>query len=427
METQPNGVNVSNTFLGMSKDRDKIDLSPGRPKNPGPFPDLEGNRLRWFFGERINVLDPPQLVHETLLKAREIGWTRAEAYFLPDIELQPEANYPDWKVKPGDGFWKDIRNGHLPLDSAHLGNQWIIIDGTPKPDYENDPFATLLTQLRKEGVIEVDYFDRNIPDGSRVAIARDRVLYKVFPAIAKMLDLHPEQIRRPRPIEYNFIGNFAHPEWGETTLQEWLEGDFFGGGYNHYYYYDHEKRERVKKNVNGLAHISSDDGGTFLGAQFIGFRPVIVFPSDWDRVRVRYLDHNLDKIFRDAEKDPERPKDYYPGWWAVRQTLMTDPRQIGFVLIDLPFRYRNLYPREALKKIFSEMNFHYDRNSNLKKSEAELIRRVRINSLYNIKRKLGELVFCESEDGGVKSDFIRFQIDLLMALDEAKGVKFGYY
>lgn len=59
--------------------------------------------------------------------------------------------------------------------------------------------------------------------------------------------------------------------------------------------------------------------------------------------RDRYVDHQYDQIFTDAELDQERPQDFHPGWWAVyreyKQDLNTPPWGTGKLLCQLPLRY----------------------------------------------------------------------------------------
>jgi len=215
----------------------------------------------------------PQELSVAMLKAREIGWTQAEAHFLPRIELKQNSNFPGWTVKPEEWYWQKINEGKVAKDAATLEGVWVVIDGSQKPQYkdgkqmyENDPFAKLLTQLREKGKIQVPDWCRDIPKDSRFGVSHDELRNSVNPAIANLLGVQPEQVRLPKAIEFNVLGNLYHHEWGKTTSWEWFQDKF-------------EDAYRLiggHSDFGGLAYVN------FYASDYhgdrIGFRPLVAFP-----------------------------------------------------------------------------------------------------------------------------------------------------
>lgn len=228
-----------------------------------------------FLGHKVEISNPPPELSATLLKAHEIGWTQAEPHFLPKIELEQNSDFPGWTVKPEEWYWQKIREGKVARDAATLDGVWVIIDGSQKPQYadgkqmyENDPFAPLLKQLREEGKIQVPYWCKDIPKDSRFGISHDEIRKHVNPAIATLLGVQPEQVGALKEIEFNVLGNLAHPEWGnKTTTSEWFQDKFedgsrlFGG----------------RSDDGGLGDVAYEASGGHYGD--LGFRPLVVFPQ----------------------------------------------------------------------------------------------------------------------------------------------------
>ena len=233
----------------------------------------ENRAWRSFLGKDTIVPTPPQELSVAMLKAKEIGWTQAEAHFFPKIEFEQDSNFPGWTVKPEEWYWQQIKTGTVAKDAATLEEGWIIIDGSQKPQYkdgkqmyENDPFTLLLTQLRKEGKIQVPDWCRDIPKASRFGVSDDELRGSVNPANANLLGVQPEeQVRVPKEIEFNVLGNLYHPEWGKTNTWEWLEDKFEDGN----------RLIGGNSDSGGLARVNghaSDNRDNFLG-----FRPLVVF------------------------------------------------------------------------------------------------------------------------------------------------------
>lgn len=229
-------------------------------------------KLAAFFGQEVDVPNPPQELSAALIRAQEIGWTQAEAHFLPKIELKQNSNFPGWTVKPEQWYWEQIKERKVEKGAASLEGIWMIVDGSQKPQYkdgkqmyENDPFAATLAQLRKEGKIEVPDWCKHIPEGSRFGISHDEIRKHVNPAIATLLGVQPEQVSLPKAIEFNVLGNLAHPEWGKTNVWEWMNEKFGGAS----------RLIGGCSDGGGLANVGCRTAGDHGGS--IGFRPRIAF------------------------------------------------------------------------------------------------------------------------------------------------------
>jgi len=93
----------------------------------------------------------------------------------------------------------------------------------------------------------------------------DQLHNDILPEIAKKFGVSQSQIRLPKAIEFNVLGNMHHSEWGETNTWEWFEDSF-------------EADSRLvggRSDVGGLAlvnHLSSASP-----YDNVGFRPLVVF------------------------------------------------------------------------------------------------------------------------------------------------------
>lgn len=213
----------------------------------------------------------PQEVSDVLQRAKEAGIGVFEVYHLSGVTLSKDSRVGGWDKKPEDWFWKQIRNGKVSQDAATLPDAWVLVDKTPKPDYkdgkqmyENDPLKALLKQLRKDKKIQTI---KGIPDTSRFGISHYELFQVILPEIAKVLEVDKNQVRLPKEIEFNVIGNLKHPEWGETNTWEWFE-DKFG---------DDHRLIGGDSDRGGLA----DVGHRWFGnrSDFVAFRPLVVVSS----------------------------------------------------------------------------------------------------------------------------------------------------
>lgn len=181
----------------------------------------------------------PQEVSDILQRAERAGLTFFEPHHLSGVTLQQDLAVEGWDKKPENWYWEQIKNGKISQGASRLSGSWVLIDKTVRPDYKdgkqlhvNDSLGTLLARLRKENKISII---KGIPETSRFGISFDELTNFVLPEIARLLGVEVSQVRLPKEIEFNVIGNFKHPEWGTANTWEWLEdklGDsrrLFGG------------------------------------------------------------------------------------------------------------------------------------------------------------------------------------------------------
>jgi len=183
----------------------------------------------------------PQDVSDILQKAEKAGIHVFDAYHLSDVTLAQDLVVSSWDKKPEQWYWNNIQKGNIASDAPKLPNSWVLIDRTDRPNYnngrqlhENDPFGPLLKRLRQEKMIQRT---RGIPDASRFGISHDELKEVILPEIAKLLDVDSSQVRLPKAIEFNLLGNLYYPKWGEANTWEWFEDNFEGvnrlfGGYS---------------------------------------------------------------------------------------------------------------------------------------------------------------------------------------------------
>lgn len=224
---------------------------------------------------RKQEVELPQEVKIVLERAKEKGIGNLKAYFLPELVFEENTDYPGWDVKPEHWYWEQIRNGNVDSDVPELKGMWVLVDTTQKPNYKdgkqvysNDQFGNILAQLRKDKKITVPSDYKHVPQNSRFAVSWDELKGHVLPAIAETLGVKTNQVRLPKEIEFNVVGNLFHPEWGQTSTWEWFE-DRFGGG---------DRLYGGGCGFGGLVNVScSWSDGRNAG---IGFRPLIVFSSN---------------------------------------------------------------------------------------------------------------------------------------------------
>ena len=230
--------------------------------------DREAESLNAFFGHDVEIPAlPDEITPERYEKWKEMGF---ELHYLPSEEMKGEANFPGWKKKPRDRFYERLQAKEIPADAATLPAAWILTDTREKPQYDNgkqmykeDVLAPVLEDLRKKKII-ADFEVK----GSRFRISWDELNKpEVKQAIAEAMDVPEEYLRPPRAIEWNFIGNAYHPEWGDTNTWEWFNDPYMKG------------RGRLVGGYSGLSGLSSvdwiDPGARYDG---LGFRLQVVFP-----------------------------------------------------------------------------------------------------------------------------------------------------
>lgn len=302
---------------------------------------VQSEKLAWsqFLGRDIEVPQPPDQLMQTQAKLRELGISGFEPHYFPKMTIEGENDFPNWKFKPGKRFWKQVRyrqQSERLLETLKRGEgthyeeiiensrefarlkgkqhtteemgeklgkargewiketerevrwrkpnktltgTWVLIDGRQIPNYQDgqqmygdDYLAPIIG--REQDRIERHNKSRpnRTPHGSRFApgIGSTGFLEASFilEEFAKVIGVDMEQVRLPTAIEFNVLGNMHHPEWREATCYELVKDGLEDGG----------------AIVPSL--YSSDAFGDRLeeptmtmGADGIGFRPIVVFPS----------------------------------------------------------------------------------------------------------------------------------------------------
>jgi hypothetical protein len=231
----------------------------------------ERESLKAFFGEDVDVPDvPSEVTPEQYEQWKQMGM---EMHYVPLKDMTEDKNYPGWKKKPTSNInlfnaIKDTKN-KLVADTLKLPGAWVVVDTREKPQYQsgnqmyaNDPFKDVIEELRKQKVISGG------KAGSRFEISWDE-LHKpeVKAKLAEILGIAPDNLRLPRAIEMNFLGNAHYQKWGDTNTWEWFEDSYQGsrrllGGDSDY---------------GGLSYVDWGVSGHRLVSS--GFRPLIVFPA----------------------------------------------------------------------------------------------------------------------------------------------------
>ncbi|MDO8599866.1 MAG: hypothetical protein Q7R44_00430 [bacterium] len=231
------------------------------------------------FGAEIPA--PSDRLFEVVEKIREKKLFKATPFYLPRYTLSADSQYPGLKVLPSFWFSQQIREGRIAESADLLPGRWIILDVSKRPNYgdgkqmytDSNGLGEVLADLRDQGKIEVPYYCRKVPRNSRFAVSADEIDGKsgvVVKAVASILSLRTEEQIATLPyVVFNYIGNLAHPEFGQVSTAEWFadrfeHGDRLSGG----------DGDSVR---GGLARVSrwlSDDH-----IDGIGFRLQVSFPS----------------------------------------------------------------------------------------------------------------------------------------------------
>ncbi|MEK7535867.1 MAG: AAA family ATPase [Patescibacteria group bacterium] len=237
----------------------------------------EAENLQKFFGKDIDVPPVPDSI--TLEQYEKWKEMKFELHYLPAEDMSENANYPGWKKKPGKKFTpngngiefmeeaKNSQNSLTP-DTLQLTGAWVLVDTREKPayksgnqNYKDDKFTQVIKELRKANVI-----GEKGKKGSRFNITWEELQKpEVKQKLAEILEVNPDQIRLPRAIEWNFLGNAYYQQWGNTDTWEWFEEVYSGSG--HLIGGDSDD--------GGLSSVDWGNAGSRGGD--IGFRPLIVF------------------------------------------------------------------------------------------------------------------------------------------------------
>lgn len=223
----------------------------------------EATKLSAFFGETVVVPRAPQLLWKTLetLKSKRI--TIFSPHYLPAKKFEEKSEYPGWHTRPQEWFWEQIEEGELSADSANLPGVWVLVDHSV---LQRDPFGNILGKLferryRKSEFPTLDHWD------PRLNISAHDLDRMVFPALRSRFELEGDkvEVRSPRAIEFNFLGNLHHPEFANSPHSIWLEDPHLSGS------------RLVSGNANRGGLTGIDWRRPDLRYDVVGFRPMIVF------------------------------------------------------------------------------------------------------------------------------------------------------
>ncbi|TAK95101.1 hypothetical protein EPO05_05125 [Patescibacteria group bacterium] len=229
----------------------------------------ESEVIEGFFGKHIDV--PPLPKSITLEKFKYWESIGFELHYLPKEEMTPDKDFPGWINKP-EYFFEQVQRKRITKDSSLLNGEWVLVDGRPKPDgevtvgeYSNDSLGETLVVLRKVGAIQKD---EHRPLFSRYLVSCNELNSDALKtAFAELLRANSQDVCLPRAIEWNYLGNAFHPEWGETSSREWFQDNFKNG---HHLY----GGSSILGGLSNVYHYSPVFRGNDLG-----FRLMVRFPK----------------------------------------------------------------------------------------------------------------------------------------------------
>lgn len=201
-----------------------------------------------FFGRIFNL----SAFEATLRKYGEEKireWRRLglEVHFLPPIAMAQDTEFPGWKVRPEDDFYKWMKNGgirrlwdgclEVDKEAHYLGGITVLIDTRCKPAYddgqqmwENDNLLGPIIKSQRDAG-EIPTYEHG-PQSSRFGISVEPGgdWDKVKPALAMSLGLKADRVRLERTIEANVISqmflDMPRAKDGHNSTSVWLE-EFF--------------------------------------------------------------------------------------------------------------------------------------------------------------------------------------------------------
>lgn len=200
---------------------------------PGPNQLLaeQTSALEAFFGKEA-FPQPPKELMEFLERTHDLGFS-FEPYLKRDIVLTQYSEFPGWKIKPNPWFWEQINAGRVSPDAVRLKIGWGAMETIARPNYDggkqlhqNDPLAPILEDLRKAGAITVPDYVRHVPLTSRFAVPALEVEGLVIARFVEIAGDRAKGVKTPPVVDYNYVGNLAHPEFGKADTWEWFSNPF---------------------------------------------------------------------------------------------------------------------------------------------------------------------------------------------------------
>ena len=179
-------------------------------------------------------------------KIREWKKLGLEPHFLPKVSMMAGEEYPGWKVKPEDWFYKIQVEGKLFLNASGqltkmttigLEGITVLIDTRLKPAYsdgkqmyeKDNLLGPIIEKLRRENRIARYEYG---PQNSRFGVSSNEIDSEIRAAFAEKIGLSRDMVRLEKTIEANTIPQiYSHmPRMrdGQTNTWVWYE-EFFGG------------------------------------------------------------------------------------------------------------------------------------------------------------------------------------------------------
>lgn len=200
-----------------------------------------------FFGREFDLTEFEKILRKHGRKKVKM-WQNLgmEPHFLPKVSMMPGDDYPGWKVKPEEWFYKKLVEGKIFLNNtgqlakvtaSELEGITVLADTRLKPQYENGKqmysndnlLGLIIEQLRRDGKIARYEYG---PQSSRFGISADEWENHIKPIFALKFGLEITQVRFEKTIEANVIPQLypylPRKDDGSTNTWVWYE-EYFGG------------------------------------------------------------------------------------------------------------------------------------------------------------------------------------------------------
>lgn len=185
----------------------------------------------------LQVLPPSQRLFEVLDKIANQKLFPAEYFYAPGGYRLNGGVYLSGLRVPLSSPWlnKQISEGRISRDVDLLPKGYFILDVSKGLSSDSEGLGEILTELRRQGKIQVPDHCKKVRSDSRTALSADEIDGKdsfVVEAVASVLGLRPEEkLTTPSCAVLNYYGNLVnHPALGKVTTPEWLADSFVRGG-----------------------------------------------------------------------------------------------------------------------------------------------------------------------------------------------------
>ena len=193
-----------------------------------------------FFGKEFDLAEFEKVLREYGRKKVQF-WKHLglEPHFLPKVSMMAGDDYPGWKIKPEEWFYKTQLAGNLLRDingelkkviTVELEGITVLIDTRLKPAYNNGKqmwlndnlLGPIIKRLRQNEKIS----DYN-PKDSRFCVSASEWEKEIRPALATKLGLKNNQIRLETTPERNSISqiykHMPRKDDHNTNTSVWTE------------------------------------------------------------------------------------------------------------------------------------------------------------------------------------------------------------